>query len=157
MLDVWDADYLYRSLPSRKVAVANQMHTSAHFNLTLLKIRREKLITLPRLLVFWYISTFVFVSRKYFFNIKILSFFNMGFFKITYHLPPTTEQTTTDQMHRPPTSKKFEDQKKSEFIFDINYDFKYRRLEIALCIMHSNSYVCFLTNSFLVFLFSRKA
>ena len=48
--------------------------------------------------------------------------------------PPTTghlatDQQTTDQMHRPPTNqpptrKKFEDQRKFEFIFGIIYDFK---------------------------------
>ena len=45
----------------------------------------------------------------------------------TYHRPPTNRPT--DQMHQPPsnrplTSKKFEDQKKFEFIFDITYDFE---------------------------------
>ena len=58
------------------------------------------------------------------------------------HWPPT---------NRPLTSKKFDDQKKSEFVFDINYDFKYRVFEIMLSIMHPNAYECFLTNSFLVF------
>ena len=47
----------------------------------------------------------------------------------TKHRSPTTDQPTTDQMlrtptNRPPTSKKFEYQKKFEFIFDIIYDFK---------------------------------
>ena len=56
-----------------------------------------------------------------------------GFLKTTDHLPltiyqPTNDQPNTDQMHqpptnRPPTSKIFEDQKKSEFIFDITYNF----------------------------------
>ena len=52
--------------------------------------------------------------------------------------PPTTFQQTIDHPptdHRPltkwsPTSKKFEDQKKIEFIFDINCNFKYRVFEI---------------------------
>ena len=64
----------------------------------------------------------------------------------TEHLPtdqPTTDQPTTDQMHWPPTnrlpaSKKLKDQKKFEFMFDINYDFKYRVLEIILYIMHTH-------------------
>ena len=58
------------------------------------------------------------------------------------HWPPT---------NRPLTSKKFEDQKKSELVFDINYDFKYRAFEIMLCIMHPNAYEYFLNNSFLGF------
>ena len=52
---------------------------------------------------------------------------------------PTNRPTDHDQMHRPPTnqpptSKKFEDPKKIEFIFDIISDFKYRVLKIMLCI-----------------------
>ena len=59
----------------------------------------------------------------------------MGFLKTTnqpanYHRllanrPQTTEQLTTDQMHQPLFSKKFEDQKKFEFMFDITHDFTY--------------------------------
>ena len=60
------------------------------------------------------------------------------------HRPPT---------NLPPTGKKSEDQKKSEFIFDINYDFKYSVFENIVCITHPNTYVCFLTNSFLSFVF----
>ena len=64
----------------------------------------------------------------------------------TDHLPIdqlTTNQQTTDHMHQPPTnqpptSKKFEGQKKFEFIFDINHVFKYRTFEIMLCIMYTN-------------------
>ena len=45
----------------------------------------------------------------------------------TDHLP--TDRPTTDQKHRPPTNrsstnKKYEDQTKFEYIFDITYDFK---------------------------------
>ena len=69
--------------------------------------------------------------------------------------PPTNRPPTylpTDQMHRPPTnlsptSKKFEDQKKSEFIFDKTMTLN-RVFEIMLCMMHPNAYVWFLTNNF---------
>ena len=56
----------------------------------------------------------------------------------TGHLP--TDQPTTDHRtptNRPLTGKKFEDQKKFEFISDITYDFKCRDLKIMLCIMHT--------------------
>ena len=61
----------------------------------------------------------------------------------TDNRPAITDQTATNQMHRPqtnrpPTSKKFEYQKKFQFIFDINHDFKYRVFEIMLCIMYRN-------------------
>ena len=63
---------------------------------------------------------------------SLRSVFSWDFLKTTeqptiYHRPPTNQ--LTDQMHwppsyRPPTSKKFEDQKNIEIIFDINYNFK---------------------------------
>ena len=63
----------------------------------------------------------------------------MGFLKTTdqpttYHRPPTNRPTD----HRPPISKKFQNQKKYELIFDITYDFKYRVWKIMLCIMHTH-------------------
>ena len=42
----------------------------------------------------------------------------------TNHRPPPADQMHRQPTNRPSTSKKFEDQKKFEFTFDINYDFK---------------------------------
>ena len=64
-------------------------------------------------------------------------------------------------MHRPatnrqPTSKKFEDQKKFKFIFEITYDIKYRvfkiMLNINILIAYGNTVVClFVFSFFLIF------
>ena len=83
----------------------------------------------------------------------------------TYHRPTTKRPTD----HRPPIKctdhrlidhravRSLRTRKKIEFIFDINYDFKYRVFEIMLYIMHiqllGNIVVCLC----FFFLFSRKA
>ena len=106
----------------------------------------------------------------------------MGFVKTidqptTFHWPPTNQPTndlpptighpTTNHMYRtltnrPPISKKFKDQEKTEFMFDITYmtlNTEFLKSCSASC-THINcyAYVCFLANSFLFsFFVSRKA
>ena len=68
--------------------------------------------------------------------------------------PPTTAQPIIDQMHRPPTkrsptSKKFEEQQKFEFIFDITYDFK--DIVLKTCFLKSCSAILICAFFFLFF------
>ena len=66
----------------------------------------------------------------------------------------TTDQPIIDQMHRPPTkrsptSKKFEEQQKFEFIFDITYDFK--DIVLKTCFLKSCSAILICAFFFLFF------
>ena len=81
---------------------------------------------------------------------KVYSHFSQVFLEPPTNRPLTTDHLPTNQLttsyrptnhqqlHRPPTSKKSEDQKKFQFIFGISYVIQSKLFEIMLCIMHTH-------------------